>query len=132
MTADQWPELGAFERSREKRRGVRQASADLEEALARPASQDAAGNLSTASTSTDNTIDFNDIAPTVTINQGSGQVDPTSIASVVFDIHFSKPMSGFTPSDVPATSVPGRPVPTRVYVLAASGCRLLVFQSYAP
>jgi len=41
VTADQSPELGAFERSREKRRGVRQASADLEEALARPASQDA-------------------------------------------------------------------------------------------
>jgi hypothetical protein len=43
VTADQTPELGAFERSREKRRGVRQASADLEEALARPASQDAKG-----------------------------------------------------------------------------------------
>ena len=41
MTADQSPELEAFERSREKRRGVRQASADLEEALARPAPQDA-------------------------------------------------------------------------------------------
>jgi hypothetical protein len=43
VTADQSPELGAFERSREKRRGVRQASTDLEEALARPASQDAKG-----------------------------------------------------------------------------------------
>jgi hypothetical protein len=41
VTADQSPEVGAFERSREKRRGVRQASADLEEALARPATQDA-------------------------------------------------------------------------------------------
>jgi hypothetical protein len=43
VTADQSPEVGAFERSRQKRRGVRQASADLEEALARPASQDAPG-----------------------------------------------------------------------------------------
>jgi hypothetical protein len=43
VTADQSPELQAFERSREKRRGVRQASADLEEALARPASQDSEG-----------------------------------------------------------------------------------------
>jgi hypothetical protein len=33
--------LGAFEKSRQKRRGVRQASAELEEALARPAGQDA-------------------------------------------------------------------------------------------
>jgi len=31
---------GAFERSRERRRGVRQACVDLEEALARPANQD--------------------------------------------------------------------------------------------
>jgi hypothetical protein len=43
VTADQSPELEAFERSRQKRRGVRQASADLEEALARPASQDPQG-----------------------------------------------------------------------------------------
>ncbi len=41
VTADQSPELGSFERSRAKRRGVRQASADLEEALARPAGQNA-------------------------------------------------------------------------------------------
>jgi hypothetical protein len=41
VTADPSPELGAFETSRQKRRGVRQASAELEEALARPAGQDA-------------------------------------------------------------------------------------------
>jgi len=39
---------------------------------------------------------------------------------------------GFSPSGGPATSSPGRPSPTRLYVLARSGCRLLVFQSYAP
>jgi autotransporter-associated beta strand protein len=71
------------------------------------AAQDAAGNLSTASTSTDNTIGFDDINPTVTINQGAGQVDPTSIASIVFDIHFNKPMSGFTASDVVITGTAG-------------------------
>ena len=37
---------------------------------------------------------------------------------------------GFSPEGVPATS--SRPTPTRVYVLARSDCRLLVFQSYAP
>jgi hypothetical protein len=41
VTADEPAEVGAFEKSREKRRGVRQASAELEEALARPAGQDA-------------------------------------------------------------------------------------------
>ena len=44
-----------------------------------------------------------------------------------------------TPADVlafagsaPATTTPGRNAPVRVYVMAARGCRLLVFQSYAP
>jgi hypothetical protein len=40
VAADESPELGPFERSRQKRRGVRQASAELEEALARPATQE--------------------------------------------------------------------------------------------
>jgi len=39
---------------------------------------------------------------------------------------------GFSPPGSPATSVPGRPPPTRVYVLARSDCHLLVFQSFAP
>ncbi len=41
MSGDQAPGPEAFERSRARRRGVRQASADLEEALARPAAHDA-------------------------------------------------------------------------------------------
>ena len=40
VAADQSPEPGPFARSRQKRRGVRQASAELEEALARPAAQE--------------------------------------------------------------------------------------------
>jgi hypothetical protein len=39
---------------------------------------------------------------------------------------------GFSPPGAPATSVPGRRAPTRVYVLSRSDCHLLVFQSYAP
>jgi len=39
---------------------------------------------------------------------------------------------GFSPSGGPAKSSPGRPSPTRLYVLARSDCHLLVFQSYAP
>ncbi|MCU1451696.1 MAG: hypothetical protein JWP02_3866 [Acidimicrobiales bacterium] len=38
---------------------------------------------------------------------------------------------GFSPADAPGSGS-GRPAPTRVYVLARSGCRLLVFQSFAP
>jgi hypothetical protein len=39
---------------------------------------------------------------------------------------------GFSPAGAPVTGSPGRPTPTRVYVLARSDCHLLVFQSYAP
>ncbi|TMK89108.1 MAG: hypothetical protein E6G57_03290 [Actinobacteria bacterium] len=39
---------------------------------------------------------------------------------------------GFNPPGVRATSAPGRPAPTRVYVLARSDCHLLVFQSFSP
>jgi len=40
---------------------------------------------------------------------------------------------GFSPLGAPATTgSAGRPHPTRVYVLARSDCRLLVFQSFAP
>jgi len=39
---------------------------------------------------------------------------------------------GFNPPGAPATSSPGRPAPTRVYVLARSDCHLLVFQSFSP
>lgn len=35
------------------------------------------------------------IAPTVTINQGSTQADPTNVAAIVFDVVFSEPVVGF-------------------------------------
>ena len=41
MASEPTPGAEAFQRSREKRRGVQRASAELEEALARPAGQDA-------------------------------------------------------------------------------------------
>jgi hypothetical protein len=43
MSSDQAPGADAFERSRQRRRGVRQASFELEGALARPAGQDPKG-----------------------------------------------------------------------------------------
>ena len=39
---------------------------------------DAAGNASAASSSTDNTVTFDNVQPTVTINQAAAQNDPTA------------------------------------------------------
>jgi hypothetical protein len=64
------------------------------------AAQDAATNLSQASTSTDNTVTFDNVAPTVTINQASGQADPSNSTPILFTVVFSEPVSGFTGSDV--------------------------------
>src|SRR5207244_580500 len=43
---------------------------------------DATGNGNTASTSTDNTVTFDNAAPTVTINQATGQADPTGASPI--------------------------------------------------
>src|SRR5213078_3454591 len=54
--------------------------------------QDAAGNLNTASTSTDNSVSFtpsDTTPPTVTINQAAGQADPTSSSPINFTAVFS-------------------------------------------
>ncbi|HYG94411.1 MAG TPA: glycine-rich protein [Nocardioides sp.] len=66
------------------------------------AAQDAAGNWSTASTSTDDTVTYApDVThPTVTINQAAGQEDPTSVATVRFAVVFSEPVADFTATDV--------------------------------
>jgi hypothetical protein len=64
---------------------------------------DGAGNGNTASTSTDNTVTYNGIdntPPTVTINQASGQGDPTATSPINFTVVFSEPVTGFTGADV--------------------------------
>src|SRR5687767_7527970 len=64
---------------------------------------DAGSNPNLASTSTDNTVTYNvpvDPQPTVTINQGSTQVDPTSTSPIIFDVVFSEPVTGFATGDV--------------------------------
>ncbi|WP_395245199.1 HYR domain-containing protein [Agromyces sp. MMS24-K17] len=78
------------------------------------AAEDAAGNLSLASTSLDNqvTFDFDDgdvTAPTVTIEQGAGQADPTDQTPIVFEVEFSEPVTGFGAADVilAASTAPG-------------------------
>ncbi|HMJ78343.1 MAG TPA: Ig-like domain-containing protein [Iamia sp.] len=42
--------------------------------------------------------------PTVTIDQGGTQADPTSMAPIVFDVEFSEPVTGFDGSDVDLTA----------------------------
>jgi Big-like domain-containing protein len=64
---------------------------------------DAAGNPNTASTSTDNTVMWvppDSTPPTVTINQATGQADPTSASPIKFTVVFSESVSGFTAADV--------------------------------
>jgi hypothetical protein len=67
--------------------------------------QDPATNNNTASTSTDNTITFDNVAPTVTINQAVAQADPTNASPVNFTVVFSKAITPatFTASDVTIT-----------------------------
>jgi parallel beta-helix repeat protein len=78
------------------------------------AAVDLAGNSSLASTSTDNTIDYDITPPTVTINQGATQGDPGGGLSVSFDAVFSEPVSGFDGSkvDLSASTAPGTLVAT--------------------
>ena len=64
------------------------------------AAQDGAGNSSAASTSSDNTVSFDNVAPTVTINQAPGQADPASGTPINFAVVFSEAVTGFTGSDV--------------------------------
>jgi hypothetical protein len=64
------------------------------------AAQDGSHNPSLASTSTDNTVTWQRPEPTVTINQGAGQSDPTEDSTIEFTASFSTPVSGFTGADV--------------------------------
>ena len=46
--------------------------------------------------------------PSVTINQASGQPDPTESLPIVFDVNFSRPVTGFSDNDVIITgTAPG-------------------------
>jgi trimeric autotransporter adhesin len=58
------------------------------------------GTSSVGSTSTDNRVKFDAVAPAVAINQAAGQADPTGTPSVKFDVTFSELVTGFTSADV--------------------------------
>lgn len=64
------------------------------------AAADADAHPTGTSTSTDNTVTFNSPPATVTINSAVGQPDPTTGGPIAFVVTFSKPVTGFTGSDV--------------------------------
>lgn len=64
------------------------------------AAVDVAGNGNTASTSIDNTVRFDAIAPSATIDQAAGQADPTDESTLTFTVRFSEPVTDFAADDV--------------------------------
>ena len=64
------------------------------------AATDVGGNPNAASTSTDNSVTFDGVGPTVTINQGAAQVDPTGTAPITFDVVFNEAVTGFDATDI--------------------------------
>ena len=63
---------------------------------------------STAVTITDDDVPPPDTTnPDVTINEGSGQADPTSSTPVIFDVVFTETVTGFTDTDVTITGTAG-------------------------
>ena len=65
---------------------------------------DIAGNNNITSTSTDNSVTFDGIPPSVAINPASGQPDPAFASPVVFQVTFSEPVTGFDSTDVDLSS----------------------------
>src|SRR5207344_971873 len=68
---------------------------------------DLAGNNNAASTSTDNSVTWDNVPPTVTINQAGGQADPTNTSPINYTVVFSEAVTGFTTGDVTLTGTAG-------------------------
>jgi hypothetical protein len=64
-------------------------------------------NLSSASTSTDNSVLYDTTTPSVTINQAAGQSDPTNSSSINFTVVFSEAVTGFATGDVTLSGTAG-------------------------
>ena len=86
--------------------------------LAAGVASDAAGNVSIASVSTDNTVTWTPGAPSVTINQASGQADPTATDPINFTAVFSTAVTGFTSGDVTISGTAGG---TKTVTITGSG-----------
>ena len=87
-------------------------SGDVVASIPAGAATDGAGNGNTASTSTDNTVAFDATALGVTINQASGQADPTNTSPVNFTVVFTKSVTGFAAGDVTIAGTATTSTPT--------------------
>ncbi len=94
------------------------------------AAVDGSGKVNTASTSTDNEVTYDTTAPSVTVEQGAAQADPTGVPSVVFDVVFSEDVVGFDLADVVVggtsnpTTVVVTPIDAANYTVTVSGMTL--------
>lgn len=100
---------------------------DVVVSVADGAASDDAGNTSLEQASTDATVTVDQTAPTVTIDQATGQDDPANSSPVVFDVVFSEPVTGFDNGDVtvagsagPTTAVV-TPISATDYTVSVSG-----------
>ncbi len=87
---------------------------------------DAAGNPNAASTSTDNSVIYDSVAPTVTVNKATSQPDPAKAAPINFVVVFSEPVSDFTAEDVTLWSAASSATATvmgsgKIYSIAVTG-----------
>ena len=87
---------------------------------------DGAGNTNSASTSTDNTVTRDTVAPTVTINQAAAQADPANALPINFTVVFSESTTNFVTGDVTLTGTAGATIGTvtgsgTTYNVAVSG-----------
>jgi len=73
--------------------------------IAADVAQDGSGNFNSAAPQFSRTFDT--LAPSLTINQASGQVDPASASPINFTVVFSEPVTGFSASDVTLSSTAG-------------------------
>jgi hypothetical protein len=80
--------------------------------IAAGVAHDAAGNANTASINTDNNVTYqvDTDNPSVTINQATGQDDPTLDSPVNFTVVFSENVADFTSGDVTITGIAGTEV----------------------
>jgi hypothetical protein len=94
--------------------------------IAAGVAHDAAGNANPASSSTDNTVTYDAILPTVTINQAVTQVDPTNTSPINFTVVFSEGTTDFATGDVSLSGTAGATTATvtgsgTTYNVAVSG-----------
>jgi hypothetical protein len=80
--------------------GISSNGGSIQAAIRPQAAADLAGNESIASTSTDNTVSIDNVSPTVTINQASGQSDPTTTFPINYTVIFSEPVTGLDAADI--------------------------------